>query len=29
VVVTFTSSRSRFRDGVSEAEKLLSTVQFG
>lgn len=29
VVVTFTSSRSRFRDGVRAAEELLSTVKFG
>jgi hypothetical protein len=29
VVVTFTSSRSRFRDGLSAAEDVLSTVEFG
>jgi hypothetical protein len=29
VIVTFSSSRSRFRDGVSAAEDLLSTVKFG
>jgi hypothetical protein len=29
VVVTFTSSRSQFRDGVSAAQDVLSTVEFG
>ena len=29
LVVTFTSLRSRFRDGVSAAEDVLSTVKFG
>ena len=29
LVVTFTSLRSRFRDGVSAAEDVLSTVEFG